>query len=134
MGIIQPFSIKKFDHEPKKPKAAHTHKTHSLSSDLKIITRKEPPIQIINILRPRRPVDLVIQQNITAIPTDRASQPAVRKGTLRLRAQPDILGRVSREIGAIDPEAEEGVGEGGRVVDKDLGDVDVADEGFVEGG
>lgn len=41
--------------------------------------------------------------------------------------QANTLRHVSREIGAVDPEAEEGVGEGGRVVDEDVGDVDVAD-------
>ena len=69
----------------------------------------------------------MIQQNIAPIPADRARKPTVRKRTLGPCAKPDILRRVSREIGAVDPEAEEGVGEGGGVVDEDLGDVDVAD-------
>ena len=76
----------------------------------------------------------MIQQDLTPIPAHRARQPAIRKARLGPRAQGDIVRRVSRQIGAVDPEAEEGVGEGGRVVDEDLGDVDVADEGFVVGG
>ena len=69
----------------------------------------------------------MIQQNIAPITTDRARKPTVRKLALGPCAKPDILRGVSREIGAVDPEAEEGVGEGGGVVDEDLGDVDVAD-------
>lgn len=76
----------------------------------------------------------MIQQDIAPIPAHRARQPAIREARLGLRAQADILRRISRQVGAVDPEAEEGVGEGGRVVDEDLGDVDVADEGFVVGG
>ena len=76
----------------------------------------------------------MIQQHIAPIPADGARQPTVRKRALRLRAQADVLRRVSRQIGAVDPEAEEGVGEGGGIVDEDLCDVDVADEGLVVGG
>lgn len=69
----------------------------------------------------------MIQQNVTAVATHGARQPAVGEAALRLRAQADVLGRVGGQLGAVDPEAEEGVGERGRVVDEDLGDVDVAD-------
>ena len=76
----------------------------------------------------------MIKQHNAPIPAHRARQPAIRKAALGLGAQADVLGGVSGEVGAIDPEAEEGVGERGRVVDEDLGDVDVADEGFIVGG
>ena len=69
----------------------------------------------------------MIQQHIAPIPAHGARQPTVREAALRLRAQADVLGRVGGQLGAVDPEAEEGVGERGRVVDEDLGDVDVTD-------
>lgn len=75
----------------------------------------------------------MIKQNITTIPTHGTRQSTVRKAALRLRAQTNVFRRVSGEIGAVDPEAEKGVGTRGGVVDKDLGDVDIADEGFVVG-
>ena len=101
--------------------------TSSFSRNIKVASRKKPPVQIIRILRPARPINLMIQQNLAPIPAHRARQPAIRKSALGLRAQANVLGRVGGEVGAVDPEAEEGVGAGGGVVDKDLGDVDVAD-------
>ena len=99
----------------------------SFSCDLKIASREKPAVQTIRILRPSRPVDLMVQQNVTSGPVHRARQPAIRKAAFRLRAQANVLGRVGRQIGPVDPEAEQGVGERGWVVDEDLGDVDVAD-------
>ena len=69
----------------------------------------------------------MIQQNIATVPAHRTRKPRVRKRAFGLRAETNVLSRVGGEIGAVDPEAEEGVGEGGGVVDEDLGDVDVAD-------
>lgn len=69
----------------------------------------------------------MIQQNLTAIRAHRARESTIGKTALRLGTQPNILRRVSSELRAVDPEAEEGVGEGSWVVDEDLCDVDVAD-------
>lgn len=68
----------------------------------------------------------MIQEDITPIPTHRTCKSTVWKRAFRLRTQTDVLRRISREISAVDPEAEEGVGTGGGVVDEDLGNVDVA--------
>lgn len=135
-SLITPPSLPHSFFFPSQPKIIlHTRPHHhSLSRDLEIASGEEPAVQIISILRPPRRIDLMIQQNSTAVPADGARQPAVRKGALGLGAQADVLGGVGGEGGAVDPEAEEGVGEGGGVVDEDLGDVDVADEGFVVGG
>ena len=107
--------------------------TTSSSRDLKVTTCKEATIQVVNILRPSRFIDLMIQQNVTTVPAQRARQSTIRKAAFRLRAQADVLGRVSRQIGAVHPEAEEAVRAGGGVVDEDLRDINVADEGFVVG-
>ena len=69
----------------------------------------------------------MIKQHVAPVPAHRTRESAIRKGTLGPGTEADIPGRVSREVGAVDPEAEEGVGEGGGVVDEDLGDVDLAD-------
>lgn len=77
----------------------------------------------------------MIQQHIRPIPTHRAREAGIRERALGTGAQADVAGRVGGEVVcAVDPEAEEGVGAGGVVVDEDLGDVDVADEGLVGGG
>lgn len=76
----------------------------------------------------------MIQQHLAPIRADRPRQPTIRERALGLCAEANVPRRVGREVGAVDPEAEEGVGACGGVVDEDLGDVDVADEGFVEGG
>ncbi len=76
----------------------------------------------------------MIQQHRAPVPAHRARQATVRERALGLGAQADVFRGVGREVGAVDPEAEEGVGAGSGVVDEDLGDVDVADEGFVVGG
>lgn len=69
----------------------------------------------------------MIQQDITAVRTHRTRKSTIWKRALRLRTQTDVFRRVSREFGTVDPEAEEGVGAGGGVVDEDLGNLDVAD-------
>lgn len=76
----------------------------------------------------------MIQQHLAPVPTHRPRKPTIRKRALGPCAETNVPRRVGREACAVNPEAEEGVGAGGGVVDEDLGDIDVADEGFVGGG
>ena len=76
----------------------------------------------------------MIQQHLAPIRAHRPRQPTIRERALGPCAQANVPCRVGRKVCAVNPEAEEGVGGGGGVVDEDLGDVDVADEGFVGGG
>ena len=76
----------------------------------------------------------MIQQHLAPIRAHSPRQPTIRKRALGPCAQANVPCRVRREVCAVDPEAEEGVGAGGGVVDENLGDVDVADERFVGGG
>ena len=69
----------------------------------------------------------MIQQDITPVPTHCTRKSTIWKRTLRLRTKTNIFRRIGREISTIDPEAEEGVGTGGGVIDENLGNVDVAD-------
>ena len=68
----------------------------------------------------------MIQVDIRTLPHGRPRQSRVGERRLRLRREADVLGCVGGYFGAVNPEAEEGVGLGVRVVDEDLGDVDVA--------
>ena len=76
----------------------------------------------------------MVQKDVAPPSHRRPRQPRKRERALRLRAQPDVLRRVRRQVCPVHPESEKRVRLRRGGVDEYLRDVDVPEEGLVKCG